>query len=304
MKTSKFLMMVALVGAVTFTACNNDDEPVTNDKVAVQFSAGIGGNVATGTPETRAAGTTWAAGDDIGIFTVANGTTTPAIDANMQYETTAGNGTFTSIDAANTIYYPGSGTIDFIAYYPYASGTVLGTPIEVNIGTTQTATSQATFDLLYTATTAGYTSASPTTVPLTFDHKLSKLVMNLVAGSGATLSNVSVSIKGTRINNTFNLSTGALGTADAWTAAITPRQITANSSYDAIIMPSSYADGVASVEITAGGEVYTWDCGAITFAPGSEHIYTITLTKGGGVTVTGTINPWTTGTGGNVTAEN
>jgi len=296
-------MMATLAGAVAFTSCNNDDEPVTNDKTPVQFAAGIGGNVATGAPETRAAGTTWGTGDDIGIFTVTNGTTTPAIDANMQYETTAGDGTFTAIDDANMIYYPGSGTIDFIAYYPWETGAALGTPIDVEIGTAQTAATQATFDLLYAKTTAGYTSASPTTVPLAFDHQLSKLVMNLVAGSGASLSNVSVSIKGMNTKNTFNLSTGALGTTASTPVAITPRTITANASYDAIILPGSYTTGV-SVEITAGGETYTWDCGAITFAAGSEHVYTVTLIKDGGVTVTGTINPWTTGTGGNVTAEN
>jgi len=301
-------MMATLMGAVTFTACNNgDDEPVMNDKVAVQFAAGIGDNVATGTPGTRASGDQWVKDDKIGIFMVKNGTLDISESAeNKKYIASAagGSSTFAADDDANIIYYPSSGSVNFIAYHPWETGAVLGTPINVTIETAQTAGNQPEFDLLYTKDATPYSSTSPTTVPLAFDHKLSKLVMNLAAGSGARLSTVDVTIKGMYTKNTFNLGTGDFGTATE-AADIVPRTITAGPAYayDAIILPGDYTTGV-SVVIGAGGETYTWNCGEIEFEPGKEHTYTITLSKGGGVTVTGEINPWITGTGGSVTATN
>lgn len=300
--------MATLMGAVTFTACNNDDEPViNNDKVAVQFAAGIGGNVATGTPETRAAGTSWAALDEIGIFMVDAGALTISESAeNMKYVTSSAgsSNTFLADGTTNTIYYPSTGSVNFIAYYPWETGAVLGTPINVEIATAQTAANQPDFDLLYVKGTTAYTNSSVGAVPLAFDHKLAKLVMNLEAGGGASLTNVSISIKGMFTKNTFSLGTGSFGATATTPVAITPREITANASYDAIILPQYYASGVVTVEFTAGGDTYTWNVGAMTFAPGNEYVYTVTLSKGGGVTVTGSINPWTSTNMGGVTAEN
>lgn len=57
MKT-RFFTLVAL--ALALVACNNDNENLNGDPVAAQFTANIA-------PATRASGTTWTAGDRIGI---------------------------------------------------------------------------------------------------------------------------------------------------------------------------------------------------------------------------------------------
>ena len=57
MKT-RFFTLAAL--ALALVACNNDNENLNGDPVAAQFTANIA-------PATRASGTTWTAGDRIGI---------------------------------------------------------------------------------------------------------------------------------------------------------------------------------------------------------------------------------------------
>ena len=51
--------------ALALAACNNDNENLNGDPVAAQFTADIA-------PPTRASGTTWTAGDRIGITDIGN----------------------------------------------------------------------------------------------------------------------------------------------------------------------------------------------------------------------------------------
>lgn len=62
MKT-RFFALAAL--ALALVACNNDNENLNGDPVAAQFTADIA-------PATRASGTTWTAGDRIGITDIGN----------------------------------------------------------------------------------------------------------------------------------------------------------------------------------------------------------------------------------------
>ena len=62
MKT-RFFTLAAL--ALALVACNNDNENLNGDPVAAQFTANIA-------PATRASGTTWTAGDRIGITDIGN----------------------------------------------------------------------------------------------------------------------------------------------------------------------------------------------------------------------------------------
>ena len=301
--TSKIFAMMAAAGLmVGFSSCSNDDETVDNNQPqAVCFSADIANQALPGgAPGTRAAGTDWAAGDAIGIFMVGNGTTTIAEGAENKQYTTTGTSAFSPV-SGDEIYYPTTGSVDFMAYYPWNTGYTLGTAIPVEIGTQ---TSQPAFDLLWAKATgvagAGY-DKNTTTVPLVFDHKLSKIVMNVTLGAGVSGTISDVTIKGMNTKNTFDLAAGTLGTADT-PANITPREVTANSEYDAIIMPETYAAGVVTVDFTVAGATYTWTLAAETFAPGNEYTYAVTISKGG-VSATGTITPWTPNDKGGVIAE-
>lgn len=302
----KFLALTALAGAMVFTSCNVEDE--IQENTAVLFTAGIDQAAAVG--GMRASGTAWSGGDAIGIFMMDGAT---PIASNRQY-TTVGNGTFTPATGSELYYPTDDSPVNFIAYYPYMDGAALDTPIDITIGDQS---QQPSFDLLWTMADnggAGYSKASHETTPvaLTFDHKLAKLVMNCKADASvsASLDGMTVTIKGMNTKNTFNLQTGAFGVAGT-EAAISPNKwdspvATYAATYDAIILPGSYADGDVTVEFTLAstGDIFIWDVGATSFDGANEYTYAVTLTRMG-VQVTGTINSWTTegNDRGNVVAE-
>lgn len=287
------LFAIALLGAITFASCSSDEEVVTNDREIVLFTGDIGA-----TASLRASGTTWDSGDGIGIFMVENSTTTISENTvNRQY-TTTGNGFF-SPETGAEIFFPVSGLVDFIAYYPYQAGAVLTTPYAVSVASQA---SPKSIDLLWSDNAKGY-DKDDSSVPLVFSHQLSKLVLNVSAGNGVTtpLTGMGVSIIGMNTTASFNLATGALTSAGN-VAAITPYTTTDGSEYEAIILPGSYNAGDLKVTFTVGSDTYTWDVGAITFVKGTEYTYNISLSLSG-VTISGTINPWAQEPGKNVIAK-
>ena len=109
-------------------------------------------------------------------------------------------------------------------------------------------------------------------------------------------------MNGMNTQNTFNLATGVLGSSPNTPAAIIPRTLTDGSVYDAIIMPGKYAANNVVVEFTLGDDIFTWNVDAVDFLSGSEYIYNVTLSRTG-VTVSGTISPWSDKNMGEVTAK-
>ena len=90
--------------ALALVACNNDNENLNGDPVAAQFTADIA-------PATRASGTTWTAGDRIGITDIGNDSqygNVPFILKNGKFEA-----------EGKVIYIEDTKTHTFRAYYPY-----------------------------------------------------------------------------------------------------------------------------------------------------------------------------------------
>lgn len=314
MKSKKTILLLSALAALCLLSCNNDHDPANVNPVPVRFTAAIG-REAIAKPQSRAAGTDWAAMDKIGVFMVVHSGTTIAGGAeNKQYITGNGDGAFTAA-IGDQIYYPmDNSAVDFIAYYPHAAGAQLATALPVEIATVQTEAAQPTFDLMWARAdnaAQGYTKDQNTTVALTFGHCLSKLTMNCKVdpsvGAPELLADATVTIHGMNTHNTFDLATGTLGATPETPADITPRKLSAASTgfhgtYDAIILPDTYADGVVTVDFTIDGETFTWNVKSITFDPGYEYLYEVLITRTG-VTATGTIEDWTTKPMGGVETE-
>ena len=101
MKTRFFALAML---ALALVACNNDNENLNGDPVAAQFTADIA-------PATRASGTTWTAGDRIGITDIGNDSqygNVPFILKNGKFEA-----------EGKVIYIEDTKTHTFRAYYPY-----------------------------------------------------------------------------------------------------------------------------------------------------------------------------------------
>ncbi len=312
MKTGKlFLLGAAVMGAAAVSSCVKDGGE-KNEPQAVRFTAGIEGQAVEAKAGTRASGTTWAAGDAIGVFMVNTGTPT-VIDgcANKKYTTTAGDGNFSAATTADQIYYPTDGAeVDFVAYYPHQSGwTILGAFNPISIQTVQTTANQPTFDIL-TAKTPNCASGVPA---LTFAHKLTKLVLNTTSRTGADLSGMTVTIKGLHTEGTFHINTGGVGSQKTQ-ADITPRTVTDGVQYDAIILPGTYEDGSVTFEFATGGKTYKWDIkatGSTTtyFLASQVNTYSVTINDEAvgpdpeQVTATSVITDWTPINRGSVSAN-
>lgn len=291
MKT-KHIIFSAL-SVLLLASCGSDEANNADNPVAVQLSAGIDtGN----TSVTKVSGTSWEAGDQVGVFMVKHGTTDIAESAaNRLYQWTSGS-TFAA-NAGNTIYYPmDNSAVDFIGYYPYKAGTTaLGDyAVDVSSQTNLSAT-----DLLYAKSTAGYTKMqglAGTKVALAFGHQLTSLVIKIEKGDGTTdadLAATTVKIEGMNTKTTFNLADGTLGTPSDISDISLPGSGT---SHNAIIVPAGYAAGAVKVYFTtAAGETFTWNISpqdALTFKADTEYIYTVKINRIGVGDVDCTIKPW------------
>lgn len=304
MKTKKTLSSVAIAAAcvLALASCNQSDDITPDGPQPIRFSAAIG-EQAVATPQTRAAGTYWHTNDAIGIFMVKNKETAIA-------GTYAGNKKFTTERASrflpesgHEIYFPlnADDHVDFIAYYPYKDVNGLNMESEIDLSTVDQ-TKQREFDMMWgNADNAGqgYNKNFADNIPLGFVHRLARLTMNCKAmpNTGlADLDGATVTIKGMNTTTTFAVKDGAIGTA-ATVADMTARKsahpIGYLATYDAIIVPATYATNEVKVEFTVHGETYTWKMDPTVFESGNDYVYDVTLTLTG-VTATGNISPWNT----------
>lgn len=299
MKTK--LLSTLAISALLFASCSNDDSTEINDG-RVKFTSGI-----TATPQPKVAtdnagNSTWNLNDPIGIYMVANGTTTIAENTeNISYKATtaAASTSFTPL-GSTTIYYPVNtpAKVDFIAYHPYKSSVANWVyPVDVSSQTPQT-----DIDLMYAVannSASGYDKTS-TNVNFSFNHQLVKLIINVSTGTGVTGTVTAVSITGMNTSATFDLK-GITGLTNLGTPqAITPYTATAGAKYEAILLPAATLSTANTVTFTtSAGETYTWamsnDIASLT--AGNIYVYDITLTKYA-INATGNIIKWTVGTPG------
>lgn len=297
MKTIHTLAALAMA-ALLFSACSKDDKTTGGDgrPVQVHFKSTITGQV------TRAALTTWDADDQIGVFmkevgsALSDATILEGVN-NYAYKTD-GTGAF-SPAGTDVAYFPGSNeNVSFIAYYPYR-GSLTNYIYPVNVATQ---TAQKNIDLMYSNNITTINETTPT-VGLVFQHKLSRMVFNITAGSNLTsadLASLVVTINGIPLTADFSLidqSLSNLGTATG--TSIQALTVADGSSSQAIIVPFT-TTGTETVRFAVGGTVndtYTWTIPAsTTFAAGNQYLYNVTVNRTG-IDITGTILPWTSGNG-------
>ncbi|MGF7025671.1 MULTISPECIES: fimbrillin family protein [Sphingobacterium] len=293
----KTQLLTAFSAAVLLLgACAKNDTPDVEHEV-INFSGQISQLKATSNPS--GASTVWASGDQIGIFMVNHGTTTISENSsNRQYNF---NGTVFAPATGQGIYYPVSDSkVDFVAYYPFVPTASLSTvqPIDVS-----SQNDLSKIDFLWSKATNGvngFNKSSGTQVPLVFDHKLSKVVIKPTAGTGLDASNadwsaMGVKIKGMQTMSSIDLSTGTLGAASG-PADISPFVKASGSTYEAIVLPATYATaGAVRFTFEIGNDTYAWASQANEqFEPGKEYTYTITVHKTGVVLGNVTIKDWDT----------
>lgn len=298
MKKNQFLG-AALALIVLGHSCKSDDyrDLGTNDNAQVQFTSSIVGGVTT-----RVTGNAWDADDAIGVFMKqGNGLSNP-LAANKKYST-GGNGNFSG-QGADIINYPQTGSVDFIAYYPYTTnleGAILPVTVENQ-------SVPAAIDVLYSNNATALTKASGA-ANLTFSHKLSKVELTVKPGNGLTdVNGLQVVYNNVNTAATLDLATGILSGASA--AQDVTAKTTAHTGVqlvEAILLPGDFS--AKEVVFTLASGTFKWTLPAnTTFEAGKKYTYDIVLLKndaGHEVAVTGmgTITDWTTVPGGSVNVD-
>ena len=273
-------ILILLTATLLLAACSSDsDTSVTNDgrRVALQVTGYI-----ADTPHgiTRAHGTSWEAGDQIGLYAVNSNKTTPIDDgSNVCYSTTSGGetagSTFLLFTTSTPIILPATGDIDVYGYYPYSSGATI--PTSVDNGSTPISINEPSCELL-------------------FQHRLTKLVFNLTFNDFGVINNTSLTIGSQKTTATYNIYTDILtyGSGEAnqtITAAVGSTKSGFDKTFEAIVLPNDADNNPAvdcKVTIVVDGGSYSFTIirtGAATnntvltgpFAAGCKYEYNVTV---------------------------
>ena len=242
-------------------------------------------NASIGTVDTRAVGTQWTTGDQIGISTV-DGTATSY--ANVCYEW---NGSSFTTPADNAIFFQSPETVTFHAYYSFtgtpgmASAPLTGVSTDA---TNQTAENQPLIDFLY-ASGATASKDSPTvsfTGDHAFTHRMSQITLTFIEGDDMDLDgSFSYTLGGLKLQGTFSPQTG-IATADDVTAAPLTVNLTevqpTSGSYIApslILFPQEVA-GIP-ITVTVDGQDYkaTLNVKDGKLQSGNNYTWNITVSK-------------------------
>ena len=285
-------LFVSAICALTLFSCAKDHEPQLNENINAKFFSTIG------QMDSRASNTTWSSNDAIGIYALNFGTTLATANIynsgeNIQHVTALGDGAFTVVTASEAIQFPANGdALDFIAYYPYkATITNYTYPVDV-----ANQSNLELIDLLYSDNATG--NKTTPAVMLQFQHKLSKLIMNITAGTGVTtLAGLTASINNLNTQASFSLvdkTFSGIGNPASLTPTVTIASDNLSATIEAILIPSQDINS-AEIVFTLAGKTYTWTPNSKILLSEKKYTYAIEITGEALVPIEpdGDIDDWT-----------
>ena len=306
MKVTKIISACAVL--VALASCSSDHElsQQSAEDAAIRIQANVGGST------TRAADNIQGAQFDNGeyvsvyIYEHTDGQATYNYGTDGLLPCTADNNGHLSFSQPQ--YFPANGNgIDVYGVYP---NSVMPSAAVFSVQTYQSdAANYKASDLMYASCVQDHKKGTP--VSLTFKHKLSKVTVELVAGTGfedTDLNNAAVNITNTSTKCTFDpINKNGIGTITASTtsSAIQPITIgtwnsTLKDKMSAIVIPQTVSAGKVLFEVTLNGITTPYkytipaDGSAVTFSEGKEYKYTLTVKKAG-IEVNSTITNWDDG---------
>ncbi len=275
----KFLIISAIFAAAILAASCNDKELEVDESFdgEVTFSSSI---------STRAIDSFWEVNDAIGVYMNETGGTLGALGVNAEYVTEGGNGNFSSADP---LYYPESGNVDFLAYYPYVDNASFNaTSYGVDVSSQ---TDIAAIDLM--VATATDVERSETAVKMDFDHKLASVVITVTVGDGWSLSDLvgtEVKLTGTDTEATYNLATDAIKLGGSYDD-ITLNAAANGQSAEGIVIPQTL-DNAKFELTTASSGTFEFDVNTTKFEVGTQYSYEVMIDATGLTLINATISSW------------
>lgn len=316
MKATKIISACAVL--VALASCSNENElsQQSAEDTAIRIQANVGG--ITTRAGSSIQGTKFDNGESVNVYIYENSTN--AGSSSGKTYGTSGLVTCASDGAGKlnpgSIHYPQNGNgIDVYGVYP-TSVTENPSSQVFSVNTDQSApTNYKESDLMYASCVTNHTKGTP--VSLTFTHKLSKVTVELEAGTGFQandLNNAVVKITNTSTKCSIDkLNKSGIGaiTASSTSSDILPIEIgtwnsTSKDKMSAIVIPQTVSAGSQLFEVTLNGVAtpYNYKIPAggsgVTFSEGKEYKYKLTV-KIDGIDVNSTITDW--GDGGTTNGD-
>lgn len=302
MKATKIISACAVL--VALASCSNDhviSQPGAED-TPIRIQANVG--AVTTKAAYNLLENTFSSGDAINVYIGENKSNTPT-SSGGQYTSmvySCDGSTFTPTD---TQYFPANGHgIDVWGVYP---STVTESNISKDFSIENDQTSDAAYkasDLMFA--TELINKKKNDQIRLTFAHQLSKIIVKLSQEPGVNadltnavikLTNVSTKVPLTTVDHS-GISLGRASTNSEDIKELTIGKYEATNGTAAIVIPQSTTGMSFKVELVGGG-IYTASMPAATTEFIANNAYTFNLTlKANGISISASINPWSTGTGG------
>ena len=188
-------------------------------------------------------------------------------------------------DASGPILFQTPDDVDFTAYYPQGAETT-----DVTIGAN---TAQRKIDFLYGTGTGGVRTDG--VVDFSFSHRMSRLVLNFIAGPGVDLADLSgYTLSGLSMTGSFDTATGtAYATGAASDLTMDATGITSSS---LILFPQEGYE--ATLKVALGGQTFTATLNLPMadvmngLESGYSYSYNVTIKKEGLSITQAGIEPW------------
>lgn len=279
--------MIIAMAATLFAGCADSDEtcpplPPDGDRVEIKGNAGVGG-LQTRAPinDASSVAASFVASATTGDYTTNAWVATATFTASG---TTPAAFSFTPAQ-----YYPVNGDAIYIKGY-HPAGTISGKTVTYT-------TFDGTQDVMLSNQVSG-TKATATPLAFTFNHLLSQLQFNLVAGAGydATKTVTSIVLRSQGTAKTLDVNTGTIATTNTGDITLTgPFAIstgggTVASTYPMVV---SGATKVTVSVTTSDSFTYPDTDITVTTVAGKAHKLTLTFTPKA-ITATATVTPWDT----------
>lgn len=257
---------------------------------------GIEGNVAGGEivlnavfdGASRVSAKAFDENDRIGVFvTEYDGDTETALKVSGNY---VDNHLFvaasSSLSTEKPLFYPQENNVDIYGYHPYEESVASVDAYPFKVASDQSEV-QAFKGADFVWAKRANVAANNSVVNLNFQHRMTKVVVNIEAGTEiADLDGLVVTIRGVVGESRIDLATGKVTPlAEATQGEVQPLDVTATSSgvtkrsYEAIIVPQVVAEGTILVEAELNGKKYTYRVGegGQIFGSGKQQGYDLVI---------------------------
>lgn len=244
------------------SGCNKDEDLNNAGTNGVSFTSYMIGS--------RATDTAWEPNDEIGVY-MQNAGSEGYANVNVKYANSEADcNKFTS---TSPITYPegGTGTVSFMAVYPYNGDIADG-----NYTFTLADGDLSKNDIMYTS--APSIDSGVTNVDLTFQHKLSKIILQLKDEQNKAVTGATVSIDNQCVNGVLNVADGTVSVAgDATYTSVLTFAEGENGQYEVIVIPDEGREGRSIVITTTEGKTYRCPVGSIAFGNSQKYTFPVSL---------------------------